>query len=583
MIKRFERKLSIRVHALIPGLVIMAFLFLYAAGNYVWLKRDLPSGIVKAQPFLYLNELGDSYELLSGAPLWEWPARLRLRRFPAYEPLYLASSVAAADLFGPSLLRIILSVNLFYFAVTLVFLFLIGKKLLSARVGVMACVFLALFPGVYGGTRFYYVQVAEMAVAVAALYVLLRSDGFARTGTSLVFGVCSGLAFLTKFETTAFLAGPAFVAVVAGAWRDRHSSEPGIFLRRALNFLAAGAVACGMAWFHFEGMGTGLLVRLSEDWVDDRWYNFRLFTAGLAEGALGLFFAAILVAVAPVFAARRDVTPAHKVGLALWCLIPWTGLVLMRHFGYLVYVLPFLPALALVMAGGIDRLPPKARHVALAVIVVVGLVQYRDFSFTENAGLGKIRIAGRPFFRPVEDLSRAPRSYEEELAAIEEGWRRAARIVAGKANPKIVVWTETFPDPMRAFPAPRWRTLDLFIKKFPAPFEVRWFQPDNFEKIIESTDHILVFDSPEMTRLKTARWYRTHYEAGAFFPLTHMSSKDFPPLLKSPAEYQRKLETLEAKYLGMMDEFTPRPLTEWRGQVMVLFERNRRDETASGG
>lgn len=92
---------------------------------------------------------------------------------------------------------------------------------LGGKIGGLAVLLLtASHPEFVHYGRQYFIDLPAAATALLALYVLLRTDGFRRKGPSLLFGLCLGLAMLTKWTNLVFVAPPLLVLLVAGCRRS---------------------------------------------------------------------------------------------------------------------------------------------------------------------------------------------------------------------------------------------------------------------------------------------------------------------------------------------------------------------------
>lgn len=93
---------------------------------------------------------------------------------------------------------------------------------LGGKVGGLAALLLAAsHADVMHHGRQYYIDLPSAAMALLALWALLRTDGLLRRGPSLLFGLCLGLAMLTKWTNLAFVAPPLLVLLVDGSRKSR--------------------------------------------------------------------------------------------------------------------------------------------------------------------------------------------------------------------------------------------------------------------------------------------------------------------------------------------------------------------------
>jgi 4-amino-4-deoxy-L-arabinose transferase-like glycosyltransferase len=287
----------------------------------------------------------------------------------------------------------------------------IGARFKDPPTGLVAAALLAGFPQVIGFSRSYWMDVPLAAMTTAALWALLGTDGLRRRGRSVLFGLALGLGLLTKYTFPVFIGGPA-VYLAAGALR-RARRAPARQRRRALllclesiclALLVATALAAfwyvptlGSAWRNFV-FNRGALVL----WPRPAWTlsNLTLYARHLGL-QLGPWLWLLLAALPLVLLARRPV----RVLLLLWVGLPYL------FFTYLVlgiewarFTLPYLPALALVMALGLMQLrlhrPLRGLGYALGVGALLGNVA---LTFGSPAAPGSFpwqRVQGRGLLAP---------------------------------------------------------------------------------------------------------------------------------------------------------------------------------------
>lgn len=266
----------------------------------------------------------------------------------------------------------------------------IGARLVDRPTGLVAAALLAGYPQVLGFSRIYWMDLPLAALAALCVWALLASDGLARRGAAVGFGLSVGLGMLTKYTLPVFLVGPLIWVLVA---RVRAWPAPGCARRRLahgllenLSLALLGALlVCGVwyvntlgsAWSNFVfNQGAGVL-RPRAWWSLD---NLLLYPRHLAVQVGPLQLSLLLVALPLLVRSARRFT----TGLLLsWVLVPYlffTFLVMGMEWSR--FTLPYLPALALVSAVGLMqfRFLPLARGAAAAACVL-GLLGAVRLSF----------------------------------------------------------------------------------------------------------------------------------------------------------------------------------------------------------
>lgn len=136
------------------------------------------------------------------------------RSRPPFLPLL---AVPTYFLFGKSA-GAALSINLIAFVILVLATYGLGARLRSPAAGVLAAFFVATYPAAFGLSRIFLFDFWDTALVAAALYWLVRTEGFAHKRPSIVLGVTLGLGCLCRAFFPVFLVGPLSVSVWA-IWR----------------------------------------------------------------------------------------------------------------------------------------------------------------------------------------------------------------------------------------------------------------------------------------------------------------------------------------------------------------------------
>ena len=98
--------------------------------------------------------------------------------------------------------------NLLFLGILVFSVFLLGERLFDTKTGLLSGVLISLFPVVHGLTREIYVDLAVLAWAACAVYLLLATNRFQSGIHSFLFGAVCGLGLLTKWTFPVFIGGP---------------------------------------------------------------------------------------------------------------------------------------------------------------------------------------------------------------------------------------------------------------------------------------------------------------------------------------------------------------------------------------
>ncbi|HSN74721.1 MAG TPA: tetratricopeptide repeat protein, partial [Anaerolineae bacterium] len=153
-----------------------------------------------------------------------------------------------------------------FFALLIVFTYLLGRQLYGIAAGLLAAFILSFYPILFMLSRTYYQDVALAAMTTITFYLMLRSEAFSQRRFALLFGLSLGLTALTKQSFFTMVAVPVGVGVAialssagAAGWRELLAWRPGQILSppgaklaaRMLNVLFAGLLAALIAapWY----------------------------------------------------------------------------------------------------------------------------------------------------------------------------------------------------------------------------------------------------------------------------------------------------------------------------------------------
>lgn len=270
----------------------------------------------------------------------------------------LPSDVAAAQ-----------AVVLLFLGLGMAATYLLGRELGDATSGVAAAWIFGSAPFVlYSALRFQ-LDLPLAAMVALGLFALSRTDGFTRTGASLVAGLAFGAGLLVKPPFAAYVLGPVlWVLARERSWRALGNG--------ALAALVAATLS--LPWYGPRIFGLPLQIAnrsFKNAALEGKPETFT--SAALAfyptwlAPQLGVLAVALLLAGLVVAAVRRR-------GLALIAfLVPLALFMLVRNKD-LRYSLPLLPmaaVLAGMAVGELAAVVPRARMAALAVLAVVGAAQ----------------------------------------------------------------------------------------------------------------------------------------------------------------------------------------------------------------
>jgi 4-amino-4-deoxy-L-arabinose transferase-like glycosyltransferase len=266
----------------------------------------------------------------------------------------------------------------------------IGRQLWSSRVGLLAAFLAATTPMLANGFKDFMLDAPLSAMAILALYLLIRSESFAVRRWSLLFGLACGLGMLTKWTFGFMLVVPALVAAISAlrrAVRERSLSRPLTILgslalsiatmaiwyasnARSIVADSAVLVGCGNCYWYAQVEGDPPIGTIRSIF----WYLWNLVSHQLFLVPFALF----VVGVVFLFV-RRDAARVNR-----YPILYVSGIYVIQTL--LVskdprYTLPIVPGVAILATYWIDLVGPRVRSWLTGAIVAYGAVTFLAVSF----------------------------------------------------------------------------------------------------------------------------------------------------------------------------------------------------------
>lgn len=252
----------------------------------------------------------------------------------------------------------------------------LGSDLGGRLTGTLAAVITIFSFGISGQLRQVSIDLPATVTVLLAMVALVKSRGFSRPLATLLFGAACGLCLFTRVQSVFFLTGPALAVAVAGMWGARGWRRRG----KRLGWMALGvgvALLVSAPWWYGR---LDLLWHISTNHLDPKVITprgnpgfgpglwFYAGAVGRLNGWLVLFAAGLFL---PLLVCRRNLREG-KLGpliLATWIF----GGVLGCTYGVhreARYMLPAVPAVALVAVLGCRALPRLAGNLATAALAL---------------------------------------------------------------------------------------------------------------------------------------------------------------------------------------------------------------------
>jgi 4-amino-4-deoxy-L-arabinose transferase-like glycosyltransferase len=264
-------------------------------------------------------------------------------------------------------------------------IYAIGKYFLNPWVGVGAAALTLLFPISFGLSRTALIDFPLMAMVTLVQYLLLKSRGGTAIKWSWLLGLAMGFCFLTKWTGPVFFVGTSLFVFIA-SWKSPKPSKKSMFL--ALAICLAVGLFIALPW----------LIRSFPELVQmNRYFNevdvvrrglpksfalqsfilyWHVITRGLISNILLPF---IVIGIVGFFLWAKK-----------WKLLGYLGCWILPAYIFFVglpnkdnrFILPILPAIALLTAAGLSALPWQfIRKAVWLALLLAGLLQFFMTSF----------------------------------------------------------------------------------------------------------------------------------------------------------------------------------------------------------
>ncbi|UCE19900.1 MAG: glycosyltransferase family 39 protein [Gemmatimonadota bacterium] len=184
-----------------------------------------------------------------------WSERYPLLRPSGYYPPLVPIVTSFLYMFfGTSASTAVMS-NMIFLLILIFSIYKIGALIFERNVGLLACVFILLYPIVLQHSVLYMLDLPLTAMVALSIFTLVKSDYFKSTKYSLLLGFCFGLGMLTKWTYLFFMLGP-FIYSIFKALLPKFSkndferySRSGVSFRNIGLCVGTSVVTCGPYYF----------------------------------------------------------------------------------------------------------------------------------------------------------------------------------------------------------------------------------------------------------------------------------------------------------------------------------------------
>ena len=368
--------------------IIGIIVFFYLINNFIWLRENTyPYGPDEFRHLWTGWKFSESIFAEGGEFLY-----LFARTTGHWPPLFYISSAIVAFFLGTSYVALVMT-NLPYLIILLISVYFIGLKLFDRITGLLAAVLISAYPMIFIYSRHFNLDFALTAMTCLSICSLIYTDYFKEKKYCLLFGLSLGLGMLTRTTYILFLIGPLgytfsriFLLKRNKAIRLKKISR-NLILSLCLGILVASlwywpafpAVAERTETFLWTITHRSFTItsELNSTPLFHLHKFFNYLHSLISEQASLLFFVAFLITL-PFFLRLKN---NFKLLLISWFTIPYLILSLsFQQEGR--FMMPALPAIALISAAGIQNITAKKRRITFCVLIfVLGMAQFFHISY----------------------------------------------------------------------------------------------------------------------------------------------------------------------------------------------------------
>ena len=325
---------------------------------------------------LYIGIATEFYRILQ-SPTLDSPLKMNqyLLDHPPFRPPLYPLTITSILLFTgiQNSYKIALWLNCIYFIITVVFIYLIAKQIISKTASLMASLLFASFGWTLFYLHFTYSETATTAFVAVCIYLLIKADYLKNRKYSILFGIAFALGLFTRWVIPLFLSGPfIFIVYRFLILKTKVTKE---MIKNATYVVL---ILLPVIIFHFidiKGFGSYITSQAAsgplQSLVPAERRNFFSYASAVyyikVFEQLTIFFFALMV-----IGIGFCTTKFKKYGLfLLWFLVPY----IIFSFAVIIkddrYIVPIYPFVALVSAVFIEEIRNKNFKVILISIVII--------------------------------------------------------------------------------------------------------------------------------------------------------------------------------------------------------------------
>jgi len=365
-------------------ILLLSLTVFYAAHNYIWLTNNSPIPLNPSEIYK-LVALAEQQLPISGVK-----EAINIIRHGQYCPIYFFNAALFNNIFGKSIITSCMG-NIFWFILTLVGIYLLTAETFNKTAGLWAILLFSFFPITYGSSRHFEDSFGLMALTPFLFLFLFKSNKFNNLLYSCLFGLFVGLSFMIKKSAVVFIMPPAIYFIIS-ALKIKDNLKNRI-INATLSIIIFILIISWRYW-NFEHLQWLFTVPFeeAEPSLDFFTKYLEVFVVGIINYQLSLPF--FILFIYGIFQFLKSPTVKYKkIIYLLWIIFPIVFFTIIPHRKMLRVIIPYLPAIAVISAYGLTNIKNIIiRYSAYIAVIIIGLIQFYDFSFFKILDLHTLSI-----------------------------------------------------------------------------------------------------------------------------------------------------------------------------------------------
>ncbi|MDD5431726.1 MAG: glycosyltransferase family 39 protein [Candidatus Omnitrophica bacterium] len=312
-----------------------------------------------------------------------------------------------------------------FWLILLLSVFYLGKLIKDEKTGLLACFIVSMYPGLFSLSRVYLVDFPLVAMVTLFVFTLIGLLNSSKSYLFVLFAIGFIGGNLTKCNFSVFIIGALiyflFKINFSGSSPATHKINRLLFLSSVFLLIYYCSDLSGhltiLQWQGWRGIleGEPSFTQLS-GWV----YYIKAIISDIS------IFYSFLFLIGALFI--NKIKKEFKWILILWIISSYVIMTIFRNKD-LRYIMPVLPALALITSFGLLSIPRLAiKRVLIFLVVIFGLTQLYFSSF------GKVSLHPSRLIVDIESYEwincmdrRPPETWKVDkvLSAIEDDWKKS--------------------------------------------------------------------------------------------------------------------------------------------------------------